>query len=218
MKFLLTSAGLTSSEICQALGELASRPLTECRILVVITASLVDGNDKTWFIKGLRRIQDQKFKHIDIVDIAGLPRELWEDRFEAADILFFAGGNPYYLLNQVRQTGLIDLLPRLLESRVYVGHSAGSAMAGPSLGYSTPKKFVPEGLGPQPIPALHLVDFCVRSHLGNPEHPSANETKVRDLYQQLKIPVYAIGDYAALKVDGKTVEIVGDAHYLKLPG
>jgi hypothetical protein len=29
--------------------------------------------------------------------------------------------------------------------------------------------------------------------------------------------VYAIGDYAAVKVDGKTVEIVGDAPYFKLP-
>jgi dipeptidase E len=216
MKLLLTSAGLTNPEICQALAELSGRPLTECRILVVITASLVDGNDKTWFIKGLRRIHDQRFKHLDIVDIAALPCQLWEDRFEAADILFFAGGNPYHLLNQVRQTGLIDLLPELLKTRVYIGHSAGSAMAGPSLGYSTPKKFVPEGLGPQPIPALNLVDFCVRSHMGNPEHPSANAENVRALFGKLKTPVYAIGDYTAVKVDGREVSVVGDKNYFKL--
>lgn len=216
MKLLLTSAGFTNPKICQALAELAGKPLNESKILVVVTASLAEGENKNWLIKGLRRIQDQQFKRIDIIDFAGLPRENWQPRFEAADILFFAGGNPYHLLDQVRRSGLVDLLPKLLETRVYVGQSAGSAISGPSLGYSTTKKFVPESLGPQPIPALGFVDFCVRSHLDNPDFPGANETAVRELFEKQGTPVYALNDYTALKVNDGRVEVVGEGRHLYL--
>jgi dipeptidase E len=215
MKLLLTSAGITSPAIGRALEELAGRPLTETKILVIITASTVTTNDKSWLIKGLQRIQAYDFKLLDILDFAALPEKLWRPRFEAADIIYFTGGNPYHLLNQVQKSGLAELLPELLKSRVYVGHSAGTAIAGHSLGYSSPKAYVPAELGPQPIPALGLVDFCVRSHLGNTEHPAASEEKVRKLFEQLKTPVYAIGDHSAVKVDGDTVELIGEEPHLK---
>jgi hypothetical protein len=41
---------------------------------------------------------------------------------------------------------------------------------------------------------------------------------VRERYQKLKTPVYAIGDYTAVKVNGETVTVVGEPKFLKLPG
>lgn len=52
---------------------------------------------------------------------------------DEADILFFSGGNTYHLMEWVNKSGLKELLPEYLKTKVWVGISAGSMVTNPDL-------------------------------------------------------------------------------------
>ncbi len=89
MKFLLTSGGITNKSIAKALFDLVGKKVKEIKIAFVPTAANVFADDKSWLIDDLYNIKKQNFKCIDIVDISALPRENWQPRLEAADVLIF---------------------------------------------------------------------------------------------------------------------------------
>src|SRR5680860_576655 len=126
MKLLLTSNGLSNQSIVNALFELTGKPASETTIVFIPTAMNVARGGKNWFINDLYNIKKQGFKFIDIVDISALPKEIWLPKIESGDVLFFSGGNTYHLMYWLKESGLAELLPELLKTRVYAGISAGS--------------------------------------------------------------------------------------------
>ncbi|PKM92451.1 MAG: hypothetical protein CVU81_00415 [Euryarchaeota archaeon HGW-Euryarchaeota-1] len=49
-------------------------------------------------------------------------------------MIYVCGGNTFYLLNQVRETGFDKIITQFLDERkVYVGVSAGSIITGPNI-------------------------------------------------------------------------------------
>ena len=217
MKLLLSSNGLNVPAIAEALTDLAGKPPAETKVAVITTAESPEPGDKGWLVNDLRRVKDQGYALLDILDFAAIPRKIWQPRLEAADILFFFGGNPYHLLDCLRRSGLADLLPELLKTRVYAGISAGSAVAGPSLLLSSEKDYYPEGLdAPQTAPALGFVPFLVRSHLNNPKFPLIREERLREQAKDLPYPAYVLDDYTALKVDDNQVTVVGTGTHIYL--
>lgn len=133
MKLLLTSNGLSNDPISQALVGLVGKPAEETVVAFVPTAMNPVEGGKWWFINDLWNIKQHGFKEIDIVDISALPRENWQLRLVAADVLFFSGGSAYHLMYWMRRSGLRELLPELLNTRVYAGISAGSSSTGPDI-------------------------------------------------------------------------------------
>src|SRR5687768_16453417 len=121
MKLLLTSGGITNPSIAKAFRDLLAKPFDESKIAFIPTASNAEVGDKSWLINDLKNIQALGFKEIDIVDISALPREVWLPRLEVADVLLFSGGNTFYLMNWIKKSGLKELLPKMLETKVYVG-------------------------------------------------------------------------------------------------
>lgn len=217
MNLLLTSAGFRNSSMMKALKELTAKDLASSKITVILTASVADDANKSWLIRDLNRIYELKFASLDILDIASVPKRNWLPRLVASDIIYVAGGNPYHLLDCAIRTGFAETLPELLRTRVYVGESAGSALIGLSLSYSSNKRYVPEGMSlAKPIAGLGLVDFCIRSHFNNPHFALASESEIRQQAHKTKLPVYAIDDQTAIKMIDDKLEIVGNGTYLKL--
>ncbi|MEZ4200280.1 MAG: Type 1 glutamine amidotransferase-like domain-containing protein [Candidatus Paceibacterota bacterium] len=93
MKLLLTSAGITNNEIAQALEELAGKSLTDLKILFVTTAANTFLEDKSWLTENLYEFTTRKPKSFDLIDVAGLPVELWEKHFDQADVICVGGGD-----------------------------------------------------------------------------------------------------------------------------
>ena len=98
MKLLLTSAGITNKSIANALSDLVGKRLEDASIVFIPTASNVEKGDKGWLIDNLVQLQELNFKQIEIADISAVPENIWRPKLEEADILFFEGGNPYYLM------------------------------------------------------------------------------------------------------------------------
>ncbi len=218
MKLLLTSNGVCNPTIKKALAELLGKPFSQTSIAFIPTAANVDVGDKSWLIDDLSNIKKLNLKSIDIVDISAVPKEIWLPRLEAADVLFFSGGITPHLMYWMKKSGLANLLPELLKTRVYAGISAGSMVTNPTiaLGSKDKKIYYEKWTGYGSEEGLHLVDFYVRPHLNSRFFPDANPAYIAQIAKDIKEKIYALDDNMAVKVDGGKVEVVGEGKYLIL--
>lgn len=218
MKFLLTSAGITNQQIADALIDLVNKSVGDISVAFVPTAANMEIGDKGWLIDDLSNLKKQGFKSIDIVDISALPRKVWQPRLETADVLCFAGGDTLYLIHWLKVSGLVELLPSLLKSRVYVGISAGSMVTG-NIAQRRLKELYPDedpGSYPEIHTGLAFFDFHFRPHLNSPYFPRVRREILEGLATELKGPVYALDDQSALKIVDDKIEVIGGGEYLIL--
>lgn len=214
MKLLLTSNGLVNQSIRNALQELAGKPLTECSLAFIPTAGDFTGNDKSWLINDFYNVKKAGFQLIDIVDIAAVPKSNWLPRLEKVDILLFGGGHAFFLLYWLEKTGLKQLLPKILESKVYVGISAGSIVTGKKIATSSMSKDLGPELGEVPTDEGHgFVDFLIRPHYTSPKFPAWTEEKLAQVAQETGMPLYAIDDETAIKVVDGNIEVITEGSY-----
>lgn len=68
-----------------------------------------------------------------IPDTNKSPKKLFQE-LSKADIIFVAGGNTFYLLEQAQKMGFLEMVKNLVKQDViYIGSSAGSVIAGPDI-------------------------------------------------------------------------------------
>ena len=217
MKLLLTSGGLTNKTISDALIDLVGKKSEDTNLVFIPTASNVEKGDKDWIINDLVNIQKQNFKQIEIADISAVSKEIWLPKLEEADVLFFEGGNTYHLMREMNRTGLSELLPELLKTKVYVGVSAGSMVACPDLQLQTSQVVYGEDLDEtENMTALNLVDFYVTPHLNSPYFTKVRKDNegIKKALEGVSSKVYILDDDSAVKVvDGKD-KIISEGEYL----
>ena len=217
MKLLLTSAGISNKSIEKAFFELAGKKAEQISLAFIPTASNVEAGDKWWVIKDLVRLQEMKIKCIDIVDISALDKKQWQPRLEAADVLYFEGGNTYHLIEWVRKSGLEGLLPELLKTRLYVGVSAGSMITNKNLSLRQSQILYEEDFDKkEDMNALGIVDFYFLPHLKHDYFKKVNEENVRKVAKETKEKIYALDDNSALKIIDGNVEVISEGKYLIL--
>jgi dipeptidase E len=207
MKLLLTSGGLRNKKIIEALQSLLDKPFNNVSVAFIPTALNTEPGDKGWAIDQMQRLRDLGIKQLDIVDIAAVKKDIWLPRLEESDVIFVNGGNTTYLMDCFNKSGLTAEVPKLLETRVFVGASAGSYIATPDIRFNTDNTDeVLDGLG--------LVDFGLQAHLYSPKFPQANSLEiVKRRAEKCPYIVYALDDQMAVKVDGNSVEIVGEGKF-----
>lgn len=216
MKLLLTSGGITNKTIAKALVDLVGKEAEDMSIAFIPTAMNLDPNDKSWFIDDLYNLKNQNYKCIDIVDISALPKDVWLPRLEEANVLFFSGGSTPHLMHWVTESGLQELLPELLKTRVYASISAGSIIVAPTLALTSKDKllYYEETFGKKINTGLSLVDFYFRPHLNNSHFPKVNKEFLAEIAKELPNTIYALDDQMALKVIDNNIEAVGEGEYL----
>jgi dipeptidase E len=214
MKLLLTSGGLTNMSSTKALFDLVGKKSEETSIVVIPTASNVEKGDKTWFIDDLVNLKKQNFKSIDIADISAVERKIWLSKMEEADVLFFEGGDTFHLMEWMNKSGLTKILPKLLETKVYFGLSAGSMVTNKDMALELTKIIYEEDLDrTEEMKGLNYVDFYILPHLNSPYFKNVREDMVRKTVKGMPEKIYVLDDQSALKVvDGK-VEIISKGKY-----
>jgi len=213
MKLLLTSAGIQNKSIAKAILDLTGLPAAKINLAFIPTAANVEENDKGWLIDDLVNFQKQRYKSIDIVDIAAIPRDIWQPRLEKANLFCFGGGNEQYLARIMRESGLSDLLPELLKTRVYMGISAGSMVAGRSPSKKSLEIVYPEDeIGIELESALNFINCNIFPHFNSSSFPQIRKEILESL-KDVTAPIYALDDQSALKViDGK-IEVITEGEY-----
>jgi dipeptidase E len=224
MKLLLTSNGLANTSIKNALEDLVGKPRKETKIAFIPTAGFAEDDEKheprDWLADDIYNVKEF-CGFIDIVSLADLPKQKMLERLEYVDVIFVGGGNTFYLSYWMEKSGLFDELPRLLETRVYAGISAGSMISTKSIRTASqailnPKKFYDkeyDELGPEERSAgksAQLVDFVIRPHYNSKTFPQVSGDFLELIAKDVKVPLYALDDQSALKViDGK-VEVISE--------
>jgi dipeptidase E len=216
MKLLLTSAGISNKSIVDALLSLTKKPFVKLHLAIIPTALNIEDGGKEWFIDDLVNCQKLGLKSIDIVDISALPKDVWFPRLKQADILFFEGGNTFYLMYWLKKSGLDKLLPKLLETKVYIGVSAGSMVACKHLGLSTSKRLYDEGVEENcEDEGLNFVDFLIMPHLNSPYFTNVRLDKLKKIADEIGETFYAIDDDTAIKIDDEKMEIISEGEWKK---
>jgi dipeptidase E len=137
MRALLTSAGIKNSSIHDALVDLLDKPIAESNALFIPTAvyPFPGGPGMAWRAicgKASSPLCELGWKSLGILELTALPsieETAWLPTVRDADALLVWGGDPLFLANWMRRSGLTGLLPTLRSEAVYVGVSAGSMAA-----------------------------------------------------------------------------------------
>jgi dipeptidase E len=210
---LLTSAGLTNEVLSGALADLVGKPFAEASVTFIPTASVAAAGDHGWLVEDLSRLHGLGWRELDILELNGLPRQMVIDRLRRADVIYAGGGNHYHLANSIIINGLAAEMAAIVESKVYVGMSAGSMIFSRNLSEKTGEAFgehedlriLGEARARSPF---GLFDWYVKPHLNSPGFPERTPAWFERAAAQLDFPVYAIDDDSAVRVRGGKTDVV----------
>ena len=204
MKLLLTSSGVTKRSIAEALSAMVGKLPSETKVGFIPTAANVEKGNKDWYINQFVNLWRFGYSWIDVVDPSAADVD-WKTRFAEVDVLFVSGGNTFYLLDQMKNTGLAQWISENSDSKVYVGVSAGTIVAAPTIEVAN----IPPGdvnmSGLTDFTGLNWVNFEVEPHCDKERF-----AVVAEYAKQRNYPVYAIDDQTAIKVLDDSVEVVSE--------
>lgn len=136
------------------------------RNLVFIPTAADTYENKWWIKEDKIKLTKKGFKLAEI----DLKRKVSLKEFKNFDVVFVAGGNSFYLLQKMRESGFDKIIRKLVKNDVtYVGSSAGAVVAGPDI---WPIRFLDEPASAKlkSFKGLGLVDFVPLPHFGNKKY------------------------------------------------
>ncbi len=216
MKLLLTSAGFTNKTIIASLQELVARPFDTVNLTFIPTAANVEFGDKSWLIDNYNECMKLGFRQLDIVDISAIPKDMMLARLDQTDILMFGGGDTAHLMYWLEKSGLKEMLPGMLETKLYVGISAGSMVATKNLALADSQKLYSEEIGKRAkISGLGFVEFHICPHFNSEFFPNVTTGNLQKIAKEFKEPIYAIDDNTAIEVIDEHVEVITEGEWKK---
>ena len=178
------------------------KPPKDTKLAFIPTAGDPYGDNKPWMdadravlAKYGFQVQDFDLKNKNEIET----RKVLSD----FDILFVAGGNTFYLLNEAKKSGFDKVARGLVEDgKIYIGSSAGSYIACPTIeaaGWKNPDK---NTFNLKDLSALSLVDFIVTCHYGKEYKEAVDEGA-----KSSKYPVITLTDEQFIVADGKEYRV-----------
>ncbi|MEV6633578.1 Type 1 glutamine amidotransferase-like domain-containing protein [Actinoplanes sp. NPDC051470] len=239
MRALLTSSGVSNDSIRDALVGLLGKPIEEAGALIVLTGiyPFPGGPAMAWKAiagEGAASLAGLGWKSLGILELTVLPHideAAWVPAVREADALLVWGGDPLFLAEWMRRSGLGGLLHALRDEAVYVGVSAGAIAAtstfvetyvepprgngGPleseNVVFGTPDgdvdRILVTGQG------AGLVDFAVIPHLDHEHHPDASLANAEKWAARIPAPTYAIDDQTAICVVDGVARVVSEGNW-----
>lgn len=128
-----------------------------------------------------------------------------------AEAVFVGGGNTFLLLDRLVATGMLGAIrERALAGMPYMGASAGSNVAGPTIRTTNDMPIVE----PPSFSSIGLVPFQINPHYvdRDPDSSHRGETRHERLQEYLSqnvVPVVALREGAMLRVEGASVMVRG---------
>lgn len=208
MKLVLCSEGFHTQSTVDACVRLVGKPQDKISIGIINEAYAVEEGDKRWVLDNLNSVANNFSGEIDIVDLLALSVEEVEKRLADKDVIFVVGGGTDYLMSVYQKTGFDKLLPTLLETKVYVGSSAGSMVVGKRISAAAYKLIYGEDSKWGIDEYVGLVDLSVMPHLDSPHFPNRVENLL-EAVGGFEGKVYGLRDDSAVVINGDDVQAIG---------
>lgn len=207
-KIFLTS--IAKNVLDKFVGLLDKKPKDYHVAFIANGADVYAKKDRFYINESRNKLLELGFNIYEI-DIRNKNKEQLEEELEDIDIIFIAGGNTFYLLEKVLESGLDKVIKKLVDKGViYFGESAGAVLAGPNI------KLVDTLDDPGKAPnlktfrGLGLVDFIALPHFENPKYGLKLEN-IHKKYNK-KFKIIPLTDFEAIWVEGNKIrKIFGGA-------
>lgn len=201
---LLTSSGIEAS-IKPTFISLLTKPANEVKVAFITTAAYGESKNPTWMEKDRQLLYECGIKTIEDLDLKDKTQSELEKIIADKEIIFVNGGNTFYLLHWIRESGFDKVLPTFLRrGGLYVGVSAGSYVACPTIEAATWKPKDSNRIGLTNLTALNLIPFLIVAHF-----EEKSRTNVEAEAKKTKYPIVALADEQAILIDGKKVKLIG---------
>ncbi len=192
------------------LSDLVGKPLSECRFLLCENAADVyDENHKGFVYETRKTLEsfDIKLNYLDLREYRQRNDGL-RSVLESYDIVWFGGGNTYYLRWLMRASRFDTMIKDVLDRGVvYGGGSAGAIVACHDIRFydlvDDPK------LSPEHVTVgLGLTDVVLIPHWGT-KSIAQELTKIRDQFTKVGKELICMTDQQALVVTSEGCQLIG---------
>lgn len=138
------------------------------------------------------------YKVIEI-DISKESKQDIIKKLNFVDSVFVAGGNTFYLLQQLKNKDVLQELKKFANNKTYIGSSAGACIVCPSINYA--QKLDDKSQAPllKEYKAMNLVDFYVLPHYKSKEKYTKLADEIEKEYNNNKF--IKLSDNQAIVVD-----------------
>ena len=138
-----------------SVGSLIKEEIENKESHIYSTASLREGY--TGYVGSARKLFKKLGAIVTEIDISTEAYSTIQSVFEDADVIYFTGGNSFFLMDQLRKTRTDGLLKKeLANGKLMIGESAGAIICAPSIQYIDYSQEDDAG--------LNLIDFYVLPH------------------------------------------------------
>ena len=174
------------------------------KILFIPTATNVDEYKK--YIHLTQKVFEDFGYEVENFDISVFSEETVKEKISETKIIFFSGGNTFYLLQELKKKNLISYLREKIENGLlYIGESAGSVITAPNIGYADIVDDKALATELNDYTGLNLVDFYVVPHFE--EEPFVESSrKVVELYKD-KLDLKVINNKEVVLVENDDFRI-----------
>lgn len=170
-------------------------------VLFIPTASNIE-DYKNYVYEAEQKWQEMGYQ-IEILDIANTDKETAVNKLEQTDLVYISGGNTFYLLQELQNKNLIDILKRRIEEgMVYIGESAGAILAAKSITYSELMDNREHASHLQSDNGLDIVDFYIVPHYQNYPFVQASEQIIQHYAHLNLLP---LSNQEAVIIEGNEV-------------
>ena len=107
--------------------------------------------------------------NITNIEITSEEKEEILKKLDSVDAIFVAGGNCFYLLQQLKQKDIIQELIEFANNKLYIGSSAGSCIACPSIDYVSKLDDKEDAPLLNDYHAMNLIDKYILPHYKSDE-------------------------------------------------
>jgi len=196
---LLTSAGMNIKE---EILKILPKPANQTKIAHIITASKPE-KDNSYLNRDKRAMIDVGFL-VEDIDIEGKNEEELRKILKDKDIIYVQGGNTFYLLKQIKESGFDKVVKELIEEGIiYIGVSAGSIIAGPTIETAKWGGADRNEVELTDLEGLNLVPFLITVH-----YNSKDQSVIQNEIKKSKYPVKVLTDDQAILVKDNKIELI----------
>jgi dipeptidase E len=212
MKIVLYSGGQSRSnhKLHEAVVRLAKVGRKSRTLQMTYIPFCADGAS-VFYQRAIRRYRSHGIERFFCLPVDNNPTREEMEVAMKSDVIYLAGGNTFYFLKYLRETGMLDRLKEYAENGgVLAGLSAGGLIMSPTI-----KLAADEGLGPDEnevglleMDGMNLFPFEFSPHF----EPTTKQVKAHIAYSlTTENPVFASVDGGGIIIDGDTYSVCGNS-------